>query len=191
MKRLISIAAALVLATGMLSGQTPAETKLYNKTLKKPSVKAYDKFLNKYPDSVYSIEILTLKDSTLFAAVDKEDAEAVEAFAAAHPDSPVAVQVEEIIARHNTTPLSREEALAAVRMLVPEAADAVGMDKLMWGSDYPRTITAITYRMSYDFVTKSPELSDDDKRLFLCDNARRFFGFGELKELPYIKNMSE
>ena len=79
---------------------------------------------------------------------------------------------------------------SAVRA-IREAADAVGMDKLMWGSDYPRTITAITYRMSYDFVTKSPELSDDDKALFLYRNAQRFFGFGELKELPYIKNMSE
>ena len=74
---------------------------------------------------------------------------------------------------------------------IKEAADEVGMEKLMWGSDYPRTITAITYKMSYDFVTKSNELTDDDKRLFLCDNARQFFGFGELKELPYIKNMSE
>ena len=46
---------------GVLSAQTPAETKLYNKTLKKPSVKAYDKFLNKYPQSVYSLEILTLR----------------------------------------------------------------------------------------------------------------------------------
>ncbi|MDE6002748.1 MAG: amidohydrolase, partial [Prevotella sp.] len=74
---------------------------------------------------------------------------------------------------------------------IKEAADEVGMEKLMWGSDYPRTITAITYRMSYDFVTKSAELTDTEKRLFLADNARRFFGFGELKELPYIKNMSE
>ena len=74
---------------------------------------------------------------------------------------------------------------------IKEAADAVGMEKLMWGSDYPRTITAITYKMSYDFVTKSKELTDDEKRLFLCDNAKQFFGFGELIELPYIKNMSE
>ena len=74
---------------------------------------------------------------------------------------------------------------------IKEAADAVGMEKLMWGSDYPRTITAITYKMSYDFVTKSKELTDKEKQQFLCDNARRFFGFGELKELPYIKNMSE
>ena len=72
-----------------------------------------------------------------------------------------------------------------------EAADLVGMDKLMWGSDYPRTITAITYRMSYDFILKSSELSDNDKQLLLGENARRFYGFENLKELPYIKNMSE
>lgn len=72
-----------------------------------------------------------------------------------------------------------------------EAADTVGMDKLMWGSDYPRTITAITYRMSYDFILKSPLLSDADKRAFLGENARRFYGFKNLVKLPYIKNMSE
>jgi hypothetical protein len=74
---------------------------------------------------------------------------------------------------------------------IKEAADEVGWQKLMWGSDYPRTITAITYKMSYDFVTKSKELTDDEKRMFLCDNAKQFFGFGDLVELPYIKNMSE
>ena len=74
---------------------------------------------------------------------------------------------------------------------IREAADRVGMDKLMWGSDYPRTITAITYRMSYDFVLKSSELTEEEKALFLGENARRFYGFGTLPELPYIKNMSE
>ena len=108
MKRLISIAALMALSLGILSAQTPAETKLYNKTLKKPSVKAFEKFLAKYPSSVYSLEILTLRDSTLFAAIDKEDAEAVEAFAAAHPDSPLSGQVGDVIARHNTSPLSKE-----------------------------------------------------------------------------------
>ena len=74
---------------------------------------------------------------------------------------------------------------------IREAADWVGMDRLMWGSDYPRTITAITYRMSYDFVEKSTELSDSDKALFLGENARSFYGFERLPDLPYIKNMSE
>ena len=78
-------------------------------------------------------------------------------------------------------------AIRAIR----EAAALVGMEKLMWGSDYPRTITAITYRMSYDFVVKSQELTDEEKRLFLGENAKKFYGFGELPHLPYIKNMSE
>ena len=78
-------------------------------------------------------------------------------------------------------------AIRAIR----EAAALVGMDKLMWGSDYPRTITAITYRMSYDFVSKSRELSDEQKAQFLGGNAQRFYGFKHLPELPYIKNMSE
>ena len=74
---------------------------------------------------------------------------------------------------------------------IRQAADWVGMDRLMWGSDYPRTITAITYRMSYDFVVKSRELTDEEKRLFLGENARKFYRFGDLPLLPYIKNMSE
>lgn len=74
---------------------------------------------------------------------------------------------------------------------IREAADLVGMDRLMWGSDYPRTITAITYKMSYDFVLKSNELTHEDKTLFLGENAMQFYGFKELPELPYIKNMSE
>ena len=78
-------------------------------------------------------------------------------------------------------------AIRAIR----EAADCVGFEKLMWGSDYPRTITAITYRMSYDFVVKSKELSDEEKALFLGENARTFYDFRHLIQLPYIKNMSE
>ena len=79
---------------------------------------------------------------------------------------------------------------SAVRS-IKQAADWVGIDRLMWGSDYPRTITAITYRMSYDFISKSRELSDADKAAFLGGNAKRFYSFDKLVELPYIKNMSE
>lgn len=74
---------------------------------------------------------------------------------------------------------------------IREAADEVGFTKLMWGSDYPRTITAITYRMSYDFIIKSDELSNEEKALFLGENAKAFYGFKNLPVLPYIKNMSE
>ena len=74
---------------------------------------------------------------------------------------------------------------------IKEAADWVGMDRLMWGSDYPRTITAITYKMSYDFVSKSKELTEDEKTMFLGQNALGFYGFNNLPKLPYMKNMSE
>lgn len=78
-------------------------------------------------------------------------------------------------------------AIRAIR----QAADWAGMEKLMWGSDYPRTITAITYRMSYDFICKSNELTEEEKGMFLGKNAKEFYGFKNLIELPYIKNMSE
>ncbi|MDO4165022.1 MAG: amidohydrolase family protein [Bacteroides sp.] len=74
---------------------------------------------------------------------------------------------------------------------IRQAADWVGMDKLMWGSDYPRTITAITYRMSYDFVLRSDELTEAEKELFMYQNAQSFYGFRHLVSLPYIRNMSE
>ena len=74
---------------------------------------------------------------------------------------------------------------------IREAADEVGMDKLMWGSDYPRTITAITYRMSYDFILKSTELTDKEKEQFLGLNAVKFYNIETKIDLPYIKNMSE
>lgn len=74
---------------------------------------------------------------------------------------------------------------------IREASDMVGIGKLMWGSDYPRTITAITYKMSYDFVLKSKELSDEEKVAFLGLNAERFYSLKCDIELPYIKNMSE
>lgn len=74
---------------------------------------------------------------------------------------------------------------------IREAIDMVGADKLMWGSDYPRTITAITYKMSYDFILKTNDLTDMEKRQFLGENAEKFYGFNNLPDLPYVKNMSE
>ena len=74
---------------------------------------------------------------------------------------------------------------------IRQAADEVGMEKLMWGSDYPRTITAITYRMSYDFILKTNELTEFEKEQFLGLNAAEFYNIKTEIDLPYIKNMSE
>ena len=76
---------------------------------------------------------------------------------------------------------------------IREAIDLVGSDKLMWGSDYPRTITAITYRMSYDFIVKDRQglLTEEEKAQFLGLNAQRLYGFDKVPKLAYVKNMSE
>lgn len=74
---------------------------------------------------------------------------------------------------------------------INEAAALVGFDKLMWGSDYPRTMTAITYKMSLDFIEKTPEISEKNKELLLGKNARNFYGFKELETPERIKNMVE
>jgi len=79
---------------------------------------------------------------------------------------------------------------SAVRCIL-EARDLCGMDKLMWGSDYPRTMTAITYRMSWDFIEKSPLLTAREKQQFFHENARRFYRFGDLPSMPYIHHMAE
>ena len=78
----------------------------------------------------------------------------------------------------------------AVRAIL-EAASSVGIEKLMWGSDYPRTMVAITYAMSYDFILRSNILSEHEKRMFLGANAQAFYGFGPQEEIPYVKNMLE
>ncbi len=72
-----------------------------------------------------------------------------------------------------------------------KAKEICGIEKLMWGSDYPRTMTAITYLMSQDFIWKSKELSDEDKKRVLGENAEKFYDFGHQKELPKIPNMVE
>jgi Predicted metal-dependent hydrolase of the TIM-barrel fold len=79
---------------------------------------------------------------------------------------------------------------SAVRA-IREAAEICGMEKLMWGSDYPRTMTAITYRMSWDFIRKSGGMTEEEKERFLHGNAKAFYRFGELPELPPIRHMAE
>lgn len=72
-----------------------------------------------------------------------------------------------------------------------EAAQLCGFDKLMWGSDYPRTMVGITYKMSFDFILKSDALFARDKEKFLYQNAQKFYGFVDFDPIEPIKNMLE
>ena len=70
-----------------------------------------------------------------------------------------------------------------------EARDICGMDKLMWGSDYPRTMTDITYRSAVRFLEETTRLTEEEKDAFLGGNAERFYGFTGLKPIPERLNM--
>jgi len=70
-----------------------------------------------------------------------------------------------------------------------EARDICGMEKLMWGSDYPRTMTDITYKSAVRFILDTPKMTEKEKRMFLGENAVKFYRLEGLKPLPNILNM--
>ena len=69
---------------------------------------------------------------------------------------------------------------------INEVADICSFEKLMWGSDYPRTMVEITYKMSFDYILKSKEISEESKQKFLFDNSKSFYDFEEIEP---VKNM--
>lgn len=78
----------------------------------------------------------------------------------------------------------------------PSAIDAIvtaknicGMDKLMWGSDYPRTMTDITYTMATRFILETDKLTKDEKKAFLGENAMKFYGFSFDEPVKETANM--
>ena len=70
-----------------------------------------------------------------------------------------------------------------------EARDICGMEKLMWGSDYPRTMTDITYSMAVRFLLETKKLTEAEKRAFLGENAMKFYGFENLSPMEKTDNM--
>lgn len=72
---------------------------------------------------------------------------------------------------------------------IREAASICGISKLMWGSDYPRTMTEITYKMATRFILETDRLTLAEKRAFLGENAKNFYRFGDLPKMQPIANM--
>lgn len=61
---------------------------------------------------------------------------------------------------------------------VKQAVNMVGAEKLMWGSDYPRTMVDFTYRQSLQWVVDGCSFfSKDEKERFLGKNAAGLYGF--------------
>lgn len=91
----------MFIAAAPAQAQSPtpskAEQKQYDKIIAKPSLKAYNKFLSAYPQSVYAPQITALRDSVVFAKVKKNDAVALEDFIAANPQSVCVPQAESLL----------------------------------------------------------------------------------------------
>lgn len=63
---------------------------------------------------------------------------------------------------------------------IRRAKQEVGTEKLMWGSDWPRTMVDFTYRQSIDFLrTEETGLSEADTALLLGGNAARLYNLAE------------
>jgi len=74
-------------------------------------------------------------------------------------------------------------ALDAIR----RAGESVGYDKLMWGSDWPRTMVDHTYAQGLDFVRDTEALADADKAAFLGGTAATFYGFDLAPRAPLAR----
>ena len=73
--------------------------------------------------------------------------------------------------------------------MIREAVNEVGIGKLMWGSDWPRTMVDFTYRQSLDFVLFDESLNEQEKQAFLGGNAVELYdlrGAQEKQRLPLI-----
>lgn len=61
------------------------------------------------------------------------------------------------------------------RGYVRAAADIVGADRLLWGSDMPSAMTRDSYRHLIDFIALHPGLSGGEKERILFGNAEALF----------------
>lgn len=98
--------------------QTKAETKLYKTALSKGDLKSFNKFLEKYPASPYSGEIVRQRDSILFFALPQNDAAAYETFIKTYPHSGFAKRAAAVLEELNKPVLSYSQAMELFREIV-------------------------------------------------------------------------
>ena len=68
---------------------------------------------------------------------------------------------------------------------IKQAIKVIGTKKIMWGSDYPRTMVDFTYRQSLEWVVNGCDfMTKNEKAAFLGANAAKLYGF-KYKAKPY------
>jgi hypothetical protein len=109
-KGLFLVATLLLVSLSFANAQTKGETKLYNTTIAKGDLKSLNKFLAKYPTSVYAPEITKLKDSITFFNLNSNDVVAYMEFCKQHPESYYLYAANKKIQELNTSSISDAEA---------------------------------------------------------------------------------
>lgn len=135
MKKIILCVLAIALAVGA-GAQSKAEIKLYQKTIAKPSVKAYDKFLQKYPSSVYAPQLTYSKDSLQFISLNKTDEKALEAFIANNKTAFFSEQAQKLLKGLRTSNLTKEEIDAAAEQFIAPNEPYCAAAYRKYGQDY-------------------------------------------------------
>ena len=80
-----------------------------------------------------------------------------------------------------------ESGLDALR----SAGQKIGFHKIMWGSDWPRTMVDFTYRQSLDFIFKDDSIGSEDKAAVLGSNAANLYGFKMSKTVNRVPLITE
>lgn len=62
------------------------------------------------------------------------------------------------------------------REILKTAIRKIGAKKLLWGTDYPRTLNSMTYGQMINWVVGCEEITNEDKELIMGLNAQRLFG---------------
>lgn len=80
-----------------LFSQSRGETRQYKSAVSKGDMKGYEKFLKKYPNSVYAPKINHIIDSVNFSKVNKSDISSCLSFICTYPDSHYCAELDDII----------------------------------------------------------------------------------------------
>ncbi len=115
MKKILAIITALTVSTTLLYAQSKQETKHYRTSLSKGDLKNLNKFLSKYPSSVYTKEITYKRDSIIFYSLPADDVFAFAKFIKDYPYSGFAQKADDMVKKLSTTSLSAEHARNIVK----------------------------------------------------------------------------
>ncbi|MDA1260243.1 MAG: amidohydrolase family protein [Planctomycetota bacterium] len=66
---------------------------------------------------------------------------------------------------------------ARAQAAIAHARDLIGAEKLMWGSDWPRTMCDFSYAEAMGFLSESPMFTAREKAQIMGDNAAAFYSF--------------